>query len=472
MAPSFLALVAMATVCYAVVPEDEIKMMPGLSKQPPFKQYSGYLKASGTKKLHYWFVESMNNPATDPVVLWLNGGPGCSSDMGLLSENGPFNVMPDGKTVTYSKTSWSSVANMLWLEAPAGVGFSYSDDKNYTTDDNEVAHDNYLALKDFFSMYQNYSKNEFFITGESYGGIYVPTLSSLVVDDKEINFKGMGIGNGLSSDKFNDNSLLYFIYYHGLIGDSAFKDLQKFCCSTNSTERCYFTDMMQDPQCQKVVTAASTVVFAGGLNIFNLYGECAGGVMSRKRPNSDVLESSNFGYPFGFLDTIRKDRMRTESASKLKFDPPCIDASRVVKYLNSEEVKTALHIPSVVQHWERCSEEVVIYYIRVYRDVSAQYKKVLAAGKRVLVYNGDVDMACNFLGDEWFVNGLGIQTTSARKEWFYKAEDGTKQVAGFVKQFDNLSLVTVRGAGHMVPTDRPVPGLEMFKSFIKGQPLV
>lgn len=108
---------------------------------------------------------------------------------------------------------------MIYLEAPAGVGFSYSQDKNYTTDDDQVALDNHMALKNFFLKFPEYAKNDFYITGESYGGIYVPTLSARVVDDTAINFKGFVVGNGLSDDEMNSDSLVYFAYYHGLIGD-------------------------------------------------------------------------------------------------------------------------------------------------------------------------------------------------------------------------------------------------------------
>ena len=83
----------------------------------------------------------------------------------------------------------------------------------------QVADDNFLALQDFFSKFPEYKKNDFYVTGESYGGIYVPTLSERVVADKSINFKGMAIGNGITNFDINDDSLLYFAYYHGLIGD-------------------------------------------------------------------------------------------------------------------------------------------------------------------------------------------------------------------------------------------------------------
>ena len=64
---------------------DKITQLPGLDKLPDFDMYSGYLDVTATKKLHYWFVESQGDPSADPVVVWLNGGPGCSSMEGKLA---------------------------------------------------------------------------------------------------------------------------------------------------------------------------------------------------------------------------------------------------------------------------------------------------------------------------------------------------------------------------------------------------
>ena len=68
--------------------------MSGLNSTPSFNQYSGYITVNETlgKKLYYWFVESQDNPAKDPVLLWMQGGPGCSGLLGFFQENGPFKI--------------------------------------------------------------------------------------------------------------------------------------------------------------------------------------------------------------------------------------------------------------------------------------------------------------------------------------------------------------------------------------------
>jgi carboxypeptidase C (cathepsin A) len=80
------------------------------------------------------------------VILWLNGGPGCSSLVGLIEENGPFHVKDNGNTVYENVYAWNKVGHVIYLEFPAGVGFSYSTDGNITTNDNKTAEENYNAL--------------------------------------------------------------------------------------------------------------------------------------------------------------------------------------------------------------------------------------------------------------------------------------------------------------------------------------
>lgn len=81
---------------------------------------------------------------------------------------------------------------MLYIESPAWVGFSYSDDKMYVTNDTEVAENNFEALKDFFRLFPEYKDNKLFLTGESYAGIYIPTLAVLVMQDPSMNLQVQG----------------------------------------------------------------------------------------------------------------------------------------------------------------------------------------------------------------------------------------------------------------------------------------
>ncbi|CAI5686424.1 unnamed protein product [Oreochromis niloticus] len=448
---------------------DEITYLPGLQKQPSFKQYSGYLSVADGKHLHYWFVESQNKPSSDPLVLWLNGGPGCSSLDGLLTEHGPFLVQSDGATLDYNPYAWNKIANMLYLESPVGVGFSYSDDQKYATNDTEVSMNNYLALKEFFRLFPEYSKNELFLTGESYGGIYIPTLAERVMEDASLNLQGIAVGNGMSSYEMNDNSLVYFAYYHGLLGSHLWAELQTYCCSDG---KCNFYDN-PNQNCMDSVGEVQTIVYSSGLNIYNLYASCPGGVPQRLSVERGQLVIRDLGNSFIHHQWNRLWTQKVKSLVALlpsvRLDPPCTNSTPSNLYLNNPLVRKALHISPKALDWVICSSEVNLNYDRLYMDVRKQYLKLLGALYRILVYNGDVDMACNFMGDEWFVESLQQQVQVQRRPWIYEDVDG-QQVGGFVKEFDNIVFLTVKGSGHMVPTDKPAAAFTMFTRFIKKLP--
>ncbi|ESO10740.1 hypothetical protein HELRODRAFT_185271 [Helobdella robusta] len=452
--------------------EDEVTSLNRLSWKPTFRHYSGYLDAGSNKFLHYWFVESQNDPSKDPVVLWLNGGPGCSSLDGLLTEHGPF-ILNSNLMLEKNEFSWNLIANVLYLESPAGVGFSYTTDKNYTTSDNEVALHNHQALTFFFTKkFPEYSKNDFYITGESYAGIYLPTLALRLIPDASINFKGMAVGNGLLSYALNSNSLVYFAYDHGLIGEELFLTLVQKCCKGgNSTlGNCNFNTK----QCIRYFSMVIEVV--DELNVYNLYGKCFPASSSssssppyssnkKTRPHEQNLRK-DFIYNryFKFTKGLMKPPM---SSARGKFSPPCIDDLAITKYLNDPKTQNDLHIVNFHETWSVCS---ALNYIKEYENVYYQFSEILKSKKyKVMVYNGDVDMACNFLGDQWFVQALEMKVLSNRQFWLYTdLEDKSQQVAGFVRKYQNLTFVTVKGAGHMVPTDKPYQALIMFTNFLSG----
>lgn len=153
-----------------------ICLQPGLDSDASFDQFSGYLTVDQhhQRNVFYWFVESQNDPKNDPVVLWTNGGPGCSGLLGLGTEHGPFIIHKNG-TLTPNPHSWNKVANILYVEQPAGVGFSYSNVKeDYTTGDAQAAIDNYAMILEFLTRFPERQGNPFYIASESYGGHYMP----------------------------------------------------------------------------------------------------------------------------------------------------------------------------------------------------------------------------------------------------------------------------------------------------------
>ena len=132
--------------------------------------------------------------------------------------------------------SWNLMSNVLYLEVPIGVGVSHSNDCKYVMNDNTTADDNYHASLKFFEILSDYAKLDFYVTGESYGGLYVPSLVLRILAGNENNagatfeLKGFEVCNGLSSDQYNDDSSVWFVYFHGLIHDRLLTSLEENCC--------------------------------------------------------------------------------------------------------------------------------------------------------------------------------------------------------------------------------------------------
>uniref|UniRef100_A0A453AKT6 Carboxypeptidase n=1 Tax=Aegilops tauschii subsp. strangulata TaxID=200361 RepID=A0A453AKT6_AEGTS len=187
---------------------DRVEALPGQPSGVDFAQYAGYVTvdAAAGRALFYYLAEAVggngdgSSSKGKPLLLWLNGGSGCSSlGYGAMEELGPFRVMSDGKTLYRNPYSWKAAADVLFLESPAGVGYSYS---NTTADygrsgDNRTAEDAYLFLANWLERFPEYKGREFYITGESYAGHYVPQLAHAILRHASpaINLKGIMIEN-------------------------------------------------------------------------------------------------------------------------------------------------------------------------------------------------------------------------------------------------------------------------------------
>jgi cathepsin A (carboxypeptidase C) len=161
----------------AAVLEDKVTALPNCPELTT-DTYAGYLEVSGTKKLHYYYTESLRSPRNDPVLLWSNGGPGCSSLLGAFQENGPYTIDNVHETCVHNPYSWNHNANMLYIEAPAGVGYSIgSGAEDQAQNDMSQSDDLFKALEQFFMLYPERLPNDLFLSGESYAGIYIPYLA-------------------------------------------------------------------------------------------------------------------------------------------------------------------------------------------------------------------------------------------------------------------------------------------------------
>ncbi|XP_038714373.1 serine carboxypeptidase-like 45 [Tripterygium wilfordii] len=428
---------------------DRILRLPG---QPwvGFQQYSGYVTVDEKKEraLFYYFAEAEIDAASKPLVLWLNGGPGCSSlGVGAFSENGPFR--PKGALLVSNQYSWNSEANMLYLETPIGVGFSYSSDtSSYEgVNDKITAKDNLVFLQNWFLKFPQYRNRSLYITGESYAGHYIPQLADLIlqINKKEnfFNLKGIALGNPVLEFATDLNSRAEFFWSHGLISDSTYKMFTSACNYSRYVSE-YYRDNVSSA-CSRVMSLVTkeTSRFVDKYDV--TLDVCIPSVLSQ----SKVFSPHQVG------ETI----------------DVCVE-DETVKYLNRLDVQKALHARLVgVRQWAVCSEILDYELLDLEIPTITVVGRLLKAGIPVLVYSGDQDSVIPLTGSRKLVHILAeelrLNTTVPYRVWF----EG-QQVGGWTQVYGNiLSFATIRGASHEAPFSQPERSLGLFRSFLQGRPL-
>ncbi|KAL3585205.1 hypothetical protein D5086_012072 [Populus alba] len=391
-----------------------------------------------------------SDQASKPLVLWLNGGPGCSSfGIGAFSENGPFRPRGGGLLVR-NDYSWNKEANMLYLESPAGVGFSYSANQSFydLVNDTITAQDSYIFLQQWFVKFPEYKDRDFYITGESYAG----TLISVKV------------GNALLEFNTDLNSEGDYYWAHGLISDATY-ELMNSVCNSSQLWRESITGS-RFAACV-VVNKRLSIEFPNAFDAYNVNGDIC---ISSGESQLDVPS-----YPFRPKFQVSSSTQSVQAALYQTKDAENIDVcvqEKSTQYLNRKDVQEALHAQLVgVTRWTGCSS--VVNYDRRNLEIPTIniVGSLVSSGIRVLVYSGDQDSVVPFIGSRILVDGLakelGLNATVPYRPWF---ED--KQVGGWTQVYgDILTFATIRGAGHLAPLTSPKRSLALFSAFLSGKPL-
>ncbi|KAI3516898.1 hypothetical protein L1887_16036 [Cichorium endivia] len=431
----------------------------GLPGQPPvnFKQYAGYVTVNEShgRALFYWFFEAEETPHEKPLLLWLNGGPGCSSiGFGGLEELGPFAVKKDKSGLLLNDYAWNKAVNLLFLESPVGVGFSYTNTSNDLKElgDKITAQDSYTFLAKWFKRFPQYKSHDFYIAGESYAGHYVPQLAELIFDTNKIirgvdriNFKGFMIGNALLDDATDQTGMISYAWDHAVISDRVYNDIKANCnfSSPNSTEAC---DTVLDEYFEVYKL----------IDMYSLYVPTC--VDTTSNSTQRVVMHGNVA-PRTFAK--RKGWHKKPTG----YDP--CQSEYTDSYLNRKDVQAALHANTtkIPYPWSHCSNAITIW-----RDapdsILPLIKKLVDGGLRIWVYSGDTDGRIPVTSTRLSLRKLGLKTIQDWSPWY-----SNLQVGGWMITYDGLSFVTIRGAGHQVPTFKPKESLQLLNHFLSNQKL-
>lgn len=407
------------------------------------RSYAGYADTEDNNQLFYWFFESQQcNPKhsrdagaieNTPLAIWLNGGPGAPSTLGLFLENGPYRMMDTaaGELIANEYT-WNQNMHIMYWDQPFGAGYSPVIKGNYADSEDELSESFYSALQSFFAKHPEYRNCPLYVMGESYAGKYVPNIAAKI-DAKNnagsapfINLKGIAVGDGWIDSRLQIKILIDYAFALGYLDRKQKEQL---------TEGAYkiFCDALDSGDWKQAYRVSNGIVdtvsaMGGGFNVYDI------------RSFSD----------------ISMDNVRT--------------------YMELPQVKKALHIP-LDQSWEWADNSGPVAE-HLIRDNMVSSEKVYSdlignTALEVLMYTGTFDTACGSWATEEFLWNLPKWNHKDDSDWQQRDREVWAQPSGntkgFIKQYKNLTQIVLPNSGHQVPYFLPAVSREMIYKWIKGE---
>jgi cathepsin A (carboxypeptidase C) len=366
-------------------------------------------------------------------VIWLTGGPGCASEVALFYENGPYTINDD-LSLNPNAQAWNKVSNLLYVDQPVGTGFSRcSSIFHYDSTEDEIAANMKTFIDGFLVNNPEFKGRDFFITGESYAGHYIPAIAYHFV--KEIpagslglNFKGIAIGNGWVDPVVQYPQYAEFAYENNLVSLEMYLSLKAAfaeCVNmintmgNNQTQQLYTLEF-----CQLTMTTILGNPLAPAFNVYDVRKKC------------DV-------------------------------PPLCYNMSNSDRFLNNATIQSRLGVSG--RYWVECDKLVHTALLGDWlNNLAMKIEAVLESGLRVLVYSGDKDFVCNWRGGEAWTNAVEWSGKTEFNQASYKDWLVNGKPAGQLKEYKNFQFLRVYNAGHMVPMDQAVNALNMLQTFMMG----
>ena len=402
------------------------------------KQYSGYLSVGGNMNMFFWFFEARNNPSTAPLATWFNGGPGCSSMIGLFQENGPCHFENGSNEPSLNEDSWNTNVNMLYIDQPIGVGFSYGTQNVDSTA--SAAPYVWKLLQAFFDAFPDYKNRDFGVFTESYGGHYGPAFaeyfleqdSSLKSGDSKLNLVALGVNNGWFDAETQYKAYIDFSWnntYKPIISESAAQSYYdsytsscqpavRACTSSGSDKDCANAQQTCYRDIEGALTQAAD---------FDVY---------------DIREPSNDPYPPKTYSTYlaRADVMKAIGA-RSKYTE-CADGPYQKFAQTGDNSRSTLKSLSNV---------------------------VKSGSVTTLMWAGDADWICNWFGNLDVANMVDFDGASSFANASLEPYTVGGTETGTFKTKGKLSFMRVYGAGHEVPYYQPKIARQAFEQTMAGQ---
>ncbi|MCL7021472.1 hypothetical protein MKW94_028336 [Papaver nudicaule] len=351
-----------------------------------------------------------------------------------------------------NKFSWNSIANLLFIESPAGVGFSYSNTSSDLLDsgDRRTAKDALEFVIQWLERFPRYKNRDVYITGESYAGHYVPQLAREIMRHNKIakhpiSLKGIMVGNAVTDNYYDNVGTITYWWSHAMISDKTYRQL---------LNKCDFHRQKNSNECESLYSYAMDQEF-GNIDQYNIYAPPC-----NKSDDSTTTSQRTLRLPH------RPHRVSKQIVGYEGYDP-CTEKYAEI-YYNRPDVQKALHANTtkIPYKWTACSETLNRNWNDTEASILPIYKEMIAGGLRVWVFSGDVDSVVPVTATRFSLERLKLSTKIPWYPWYVK-----KQVGGWTEVYEGLTFATVRGAGHEVPLFKPRAAFQLFKSFLNGVPL-
>ncbi|KAL9104024.1 MAG: hypothetical protein Q9163_001002 [Psora crenata] len=449
---------------------------------PEVKSYSGYVDVAPDKHIFFWFFEARNaDPTTAPLTAWINGGPGSSSMIGLFQELGPCGV--DSKGNVYNNAfSWSNASNMIFIDQPAQVGFSYSipvagylnssnndiimlpnnscpvgnvsqgtcgtysnpnvNDTETTTASGAPAF--WATLQGFMGAFPRYSRKGFHFATESYGGHYGPVYNEYIETQNAKNIPGahnISLESVLIGNGWFDPIIQFQAYYNYTVSPGNTYDYAPF--TANQSAEMYN----------------------------NLYGKgnCMDKLRNCAATGNNTVCSDADSYCSEKVESLYDEYLNRDEYDMRELMPDPFPYNFYPTYLNTPKVQSAIGAAVNFTDFSAAVSHAFNTTGDDGREDSTveDLRKLLKQGVDVMLYAGDADYNCNWLGGE--VVAQEIQAPGFDKAGYVNITTSDNIIHGQVKQSEGFSFVRIYESGHEVPFYQPLISLEIFERVISGK---
>ncbi|KAJ3108597.1 Cell death protease [Phlyctochytrium bullatum] len=420
--------------------------------------HAGLINVTDTDSLFFWLVRNRTeSPGPRKLLIWLNGGPGCSSMDGMFMEYGPLRVDPTGQKVSRNPWSWHRHAAVVFVDQPVRTGYSVGPKPPESLA--EATKHFVTFLKGFLDTFGEFRGAEIYIGGESFAGVYVPYYATAILEkkypvlaDEKINLAGLLLGNPSLEPFIQTASLIPFALRNNLVTPAQVEKLRA------PLEQCRQAALEKDsaslPKCSAVLQGILKFSTANNGSCVNMYDV-------RLRDETPDDGCGLFGWP-PELKGMRTYLSRADVKVAVHAVPP---AENRAALQGDDAADTA------TKEWVECNTEVSVALRKDQTGASVMLLPKLLARLPVTVFSGDQDLICNVDGvtavlEAMTWNGAkGLGTAAAMKGWWLP----DKRAVGTVRSARNLTNVVLFGASHMAGVGMGEETLDLFARFVGVQ---